>query len=283
MSGLLEKCLAKNYSPQAITLEHDIQWVMSQMQRNGFCFNEQAAAELLVTLIQHRDRLETTLTSTFQNWEVQLADFVPARDNKSKGYLKGVPVPRFKTVVFNPRSRDHIANRLTALHGWVPEEFTEGGKPKVDEEVMKGLSYPEAPLLTEYLMVSKRLGQLSEGDVAWMKLVTKEGKIHGSINPNGAVTGRATHSRPNISQVPAGKSAYGPECRALFGVPQGWLLVGADASGLELRCLAHYMARYDNGTYGDALLNGDIHSVNQKAAGLPTRDNAKTFIYGFLN
>ena len=279
---LLEKCLAKNYSQQAIDLEHGIQWVMSQMQRNGFCFNEQGAAELLVKLIAHRDRLELSLMATFQNWEVQLADFLPARDNKAKGYLKGVPVPRFKTIVFNPRSRDHIANRLTALHGWVPTEFTEGGKPKVDEEVMKFLEYPEAPLLTEYLMVSKRLGQLSEGKAAWMQLVTNKGKIHGSINPNGAVTGRATHSRPNISQVPASKSPYGAECRALFGVPEGWLLVGADASGLELRCLAHYMARYDNGAYGEALLNGDIHSVNQKAAGLPTRDNAKTFIYGFL-
>lgn len=278
---LLSACLKKGYSQQAIDLEHQIQWVMSQMQRNGFCFNEQAAAELLVKLIAHRDRLEAELKNTFGNWEVQLPDFIPKRPNKTLGYQVGVPVPRFKTVVFNPRSRDHIANRLTFLHGWVPEEFTDGGKPKVDEEVMKDLPYPEAPLLTEYLMVSKRLGQLSEGDNAWMKLVNK-GKIHGSINPNGAVTGRATHSRPNISQVPSGNSEYGEECRSLFGVPEGWTLVGADASGLELRCLAHYMARWDSGAYGEALLNGDIHSVNQKAAGLPTRANAKTFIYGFL-
>jgi DNA polymerase-1 len=278
---LLEKCLSKNYSQQAIDLEHGIQWVMSQMQRNGFHFNEKAAAELLVTLIAHRDRLEITLKDTFQPWVVTLPDFIPKRPNKTLGYLTGVPVKRQKTVMFNPRSRDHIANRLTALYGWVPEKFTDGGKPVVDEEVMKELSYPEAPLLTEYLMVSKRLGQLSEGDAAWMKLVTK-GKIHGSINPNGAVTGRATHSRPNISQVPAGSSTYGTECRNLFGVPEGWTLVGADASGLELRCLAHFMARWDEGAYGDALLTGDIHTVNQKAAGLPTRNNAKTFIYGFL-
>ena len=279
---LLAACLKKEYSQQAIDLEHQIQWVMSQMMRNGFCFNEQAAAELLVKLIVHRDRLEAVLKETFLPWEVKLADFVPKRDNKKLGYLAGVPVPRVKTVMFNPRSRQHIANRLIALHGWVPEKYTDGGAPQVDEEVMKDLPYPEAPLLTEYLMVSKRLGQLSEGDNAWMKLVTKEGKIHGSINPNGAVTGRATHSRPNISQVPSGNSEYGEECRALFGVPQGWTLVGADASGLELRCLAHYMARWDSGAYGEALLNGDIHTVNQKAAGLPTRANAKTFIYGFL-
>ena len=131
-------------------------------------------------------------------------------------------------------------------------------------------------------MVSKRLGQLSEGKAAWLLLVKSTGFIHGSINPNGAVTGRATHSQPNISQVPNGEAPYGSECRALFGAPKGWTLVGADASGLELRCLAHYMARWDSGSYGEVLLNGDIHSVNQKAAGLPTRSNAKTFIYGFL-
>ena len=281
-AALLKKCLDKNYSPQAVTLEHDIQWVMAQMQRNGFYFNVDKAAELLVELTQVQLRLEANLMETFAPWDIQLADFIPARDNKSKGYLKGVPVPRFKTIMFNPKSRDHIASRLIALYGWKPEKLTDGGKPQVDEEVMATLDYPEAPLLTEYLMVSKRISQLADGDAAWLKLVTPKGIIHGSINPNGAVTGRATHSRPNISQVPNSAAPYGTRCRELFTVPPGWLLVGADASGLELRCLAHYMARWDDGRYADTILNGDIHTVNQKAAGLETRNQAKTFIYGFL-
>lgn len=284
---LLLKCLGKNYSQQAIDLEHKIQWVMSQMMRNGFCFDEEKAAKLLVKLIIHRDRLEEELKQfdTFADWQVRLPDLIPKRNNKTLGYIAGVPVEKFKTVMFNPRSRDHISGRLIAKYGWVPDKedgYTDGGKPKVDEEVMKGLPYPEAPLLTEYLMVSKRLGQLSEGKHAWLKLVNTQGRIHGSINPNGAVTGRATHSKPNISQTPNGSAPYGPECRDLFGVPHGWILVGADASGLELRCLAHFMARYDNGDYCTVILSGDVHTVNQNAAGLPSRDNAKTFIYGFL-
>ena len=148
----------------------------------------------------------------------------------------------------------------------------------VDESVLSGLDYPPCKLLTECLLVAKRIAQLAEGDQAWLKLV-KKGRIHGFINPNGAVTGRATHAYPNIAQVPASGSPYGHECRELFGIPQGWnALVGADASGLELRCLAHFMAKWDGGAYGEILLNGDIHTANQEAAGLPTRNNAKTFI-----
>jgi DNA polymerase I-like protein with 3'-5' exonuclease and polymerase domains len=131
-------------------------------------------------------------------------------------------------------------------------------------------------------MVQKRIGQLAEGDQAWLKKVGNDDRIHGSVITNGAVTGRATHSNPNMAQVPSVSAPFGTECRTLFHVPQGKSLVGADLSGLELRCLAHYMAKWDGGSYGRTLLEGDIHTVNQNAAGLPTRNQAKTFIYGFL-
>jgi DNA polymerase I-like protein with 3'-5' exonuclease and polymerase domains len=130
-------------------------------------------------------------------------------------------------------------------------------------------------------MLQKRIGQLSEGNNGWLKLV-KNGKLHGRVNPNGAVTGRATHQNPNLGQVPSLSSEYGKECRELFTVPKGWKLMGADASGLELRCLAHYMHRYDDGEYVDVVLNGDIHTVNQIAAGLPSRADSKRFIYSYL-
>lgn len=280
--ALYLKLVAKNYSPMAIELEHHIQWLMAQQVRNGFHFNEGKAAALYSKLSQRRADLERELKEFFGSWEVKLPDFIPKRDNKTKGYKAGVPVPRSKIVEFNPSSRDHIAYRLQILYGWKPEKFTNGGKPMVDESVLSALDYPPCKLLTEYLLVSKRIAQLAEGEQAWLKLV-KKGRIHGSINPNGAVTGRATHAYPNIAQVPASSSPYGHECRELFEIPEGWsALVGADASGLELRCLAHFMAKWDGGAYGEILLNGDIHTANQEAAGLPTRNNAKTFIYAFL-
>ena len=278
---LLQRMREKDYSQDAMDLEHGVAWLMAKQERNGFVFNEQAASELYATLVKRKAELNEQCAALFPPWEVQLKDFVPKRSNKSKGWTAGEPVARFKTVVFNPSSRDHIANRLITLYNWKPSAMTDGGKPQVDEVVLGALDYPPCVLLTEFLMVQKRISQLAEGEQAWL-LLCKNGKLHGSINTNGAVTGRATHSRPNISQVPSSNSPYGHECRSLFTVPKGWSLVGADASGLELRCLAHYMAKYDGGSYGKALLEGDIHTTNQLAAGLESRPQAKTFIYAFL-
>jgi DNA polymerase-1 len=291
---LYEKLLSKEYSKMALDLEHGISWLMAKQQRNGFCFNEQKAGELYAKLVARRSELEQQCATLFEPWDVRLPDMIPKRDNKTRGYKAGVPVQKWKTVMFNPNSRDHIANRLQVLYGWKPEVFTDGGKPQVDEEVMGKLNYPPCKLLTEFLLVQKRISQVAEGKQAWLKLV-KKGKIHGSVNPNGTATGRASHAYPNISQVPKSTSPYGHECRDLFGVPPGWTLVGADASGLELRCLAHFMAPYDGGKYSRILLEGDIHWVNVQAMGLTDaarikdnehhdifRDGSKTFAYGFL-
>jgi DNA polymerase I-like protein with 3'-5' exonuclease and polymerase domains len=280
-ADLLEKLLGANWDQRCMDLEHQVAWLMSKQEQNGFVFNEKAGVELYALLAKRKAELTEQCAALFPPWQVCLGDFIPKVNNKKQGYVKGVPIKRYKTVVFNPSSRDHIANRLMTLYGWEPLVMTEGGKPKVDEVVLASLKYEPCKLLSEFLMVQKRISQLAEGDNAWLNLV-KDGKLHGSINTNGAVTGRATHSRPNISQVPSSNSPYGHECRSLFTVPVGWTLVGADASGLELRCLAHYMAKYDGGAYGTALLEGDIHTTNQLAAGLATRPQAKTFIYAFL-
>ncbi|CAN8138979.1 hypothetical protein THIOSC13_1200006 [uncultured Thiomicrorhabdus sp.] len=166
--------------------------------------------------------------------------------------------------------------------GWEPKELTPSGQPKIDDDILETITFPEAADVKTYLMLVKRLGQLHDGDQGWLKAIKNDGNIHGYVNTNGAVTGRATHSSPNIAQVPSAGALYGGECRELFTVPKGWSLLGTDASGLELRCLGHFMAEYDKGDYIQVILHGDIHTVNQKAAGLPTRNNAKTFIYAFL-
>lgn len=272
---LYQQLMKANYSKKAIELEHQSAFICARMERSGWYFDKEKAAALYAELAEKKNAILRTMTETFE-------PLVEEKWSKKTGKrLKD------KVTPFNPGSRQQIADRLTAKYGWDPKDFTPSGQPKVDEDVLKKLDYPEAKLLAEYFMLDKRIGQLSEGDQAWLKL-ERNGIIHGSINPNGAVTGRATHQSPNLAQVPSVSSPYGKECRSLFTVCSGFSMVGADLSGLELRCLAHFMHKWDGGEYGNTVINGkqedgtDIHSVNQRAAGLPTRNNAKTFIYGFL-
>lgn len=310
-------------SCEAVWLEHRAAWLLAKQERNGFPFDTKAIEALYVELASRRAELLKELTDTFGTWyqpkggtelfkhprtgkplpkyprvKYPKTGTVYLKDGKTlaKGEtMKDAPWTPIEHVVFNPSSREHIAKKLQEA-GWVPTEFTDKGAPKVDDEVLEHVRVddPEKQkcidLIKEYLMIQKRIGQAAEGDKAWLRYVQEDGKIHGSVNPNGAVTGRATHSFPNLGQVPGVRSPYGEPCRAAFGAEHHldgltglpWVQAGIDASGLELRCLAHFMSKYDGGAYADVILNGDIHTVNQQAAELPTRDNAKTFIYGFL-
>lgn len=278
------------YALKAIKLEHEVAWLMAKQERNGFCF-DRVKAERLLQALQARSAV---LVADLQCKVPPIPDkvFIPKRDNATKGYKKGVPIQRYKD--FNPNSRQQIKWIVTQHFGYSPDNpdlYSDTGILKIDESTFSFiLEDPKAPkelvelskVFNEYLLIAKRLGQLASGSQAWLSHVRADGKIHGSVNPCGAVTGRATHSYPNVAQVPSVSSPYGKECRELFRAPEGWYQAGVDASGLELRCLAHYMAPYDNGAYANEILNGDIHTANQKAAGLPERNQAKTFIYAFL-
>ena len=280
---LFQKMMAHEPAAQAVELEHRIARLCFQMEQNGFPFNVQKAVELQARLITEREALRVELLTLFPNWKVRLPDFIPKRDNRTLNYKKGVPVERWKEFEFNPASRDHIADRLSAKYGWKPLAFTDNGKPIVDDDVLSSLPYPEAQKLARFFLLEKRLGQLAEGNQAWLK-VQRNGKIHARYTPNGTVTGRSTHSHPNISQVPRVSSEFGRDCRELFHVPDGWVQLGADQSGLELRALASDLSGLagDGGNYANIVTQGDVHTTNQQAAGLPDRDKAKTFIYAFL-
>lgn len=268
---LWKKIEAKNYSEQSIELEHEVAELIYRQEQAGFAFDKETAGKLYAKLSARKQELTAKLLENIPPWQVKL---------KTKT----------KFVEFNPASRDQCA-KVLKQYGWEPEDFSPAGKPKVDETTLAQITNsPEgrdpmlielATIMGEYFLLIKRLGQLGDGNQAWLK-VERGGRIHGSCNTNGAVTGRATHAYPNVAQVPSCGAPYGKDCRELFTVGRGKKLVGVDVSGLELRCLAHYMARYDGGAYGETVVNGDIHTANQEAAGLATRPQAKTFIYGFL-
>lgn len=289
---------------EVIETELELAEYLAQQERNGWPFDFDRAVELQATLSARREELATQLKDRFGWWYAPGKEFTPKRDNSRYGYVEGATCTKLKVIEFNPGSTQHIANRLAHHYGWEPESFTNTGLPQVTEGALKSVQHiPEVEPLIEYLMIDKRLGMLAEGKEAWLKKMSDAGRegsaithlphIHHSVG-NVTVTHRHRHSHPNIAQVPKTKTdkdgnilwgkkgKWGADCRALFTVPDGWVQLGADASGLELRCLAHYMAKYDDGEYGRIILEGDVHTQNQKAASLDSRDKAKTFIYAYL-
>ena len=272
--------LKQKYSPEAIELEHNFAECIIRQEAHGFSFDVASAKKLYASLANRRSELEEILASAFPNWKKFVGTFRPKRDNKSKGYKKGVSIKRYKEETFNPNSRDHISDRLMA-RGWKPKIFTPDGKPKVDETVLNSLPYKEAKILSEHFTIQKRIAQLAEGKQAWLKL-ERDGKIYGKVIENGAISGRCTHNSPNVAQVPSNSVQFGTECRSLFIATSGFSLVGCDVSSLELSLLAHFLFPYDNGNFKKAVLEGDVHSQNREALGLTLRSQAKTTIYAFI-
>uniref|UniRef100_A0AAU6W072 DNA polymerase n=1 Tax=Pseudomonas phage Ghual01 TaxID=3138534 RepID=A0AAU6W072_9CAUD len=321
---------------EAVRMEHSAAWTLAQMERNGFPFDMDGAERLFSELAGRRQDMLVELIETFGSWWIakggteqfkhpvtgvalekyprvkypKVGDvFTKAGKLDKRETMQGAPYTPIEQVTFNPGSRQHIIKVLQDA-GWVPLEFTDNGSPIVNDETLQYIKVSDErkmhciSLIRDYLMIQKRIGMLAEGDNAWMKMVKEDGAIHGNINPNGAGTGRATHSYPNMGQVPSSSSTYGPQCRELFGAihakkRKGWekvRQVGTDAAGLELRCLGHYGAPFDEGKYAETVLNGDIHWVNGRAAGIvkfeirdkhneeheAQRGVAKTFIYAFL-
>ena len=270
---------AEGFSDTSLKLEHELAEICDRIGSNGWTFDSKAANELYAELAAIRIQLEKDIAGLFPPWEIR-TEFIPKANNKKFGYVKGEPFTKVKVVEFNLNSRRHIHKCLVDKYGWKPKEYTASGDAKIDESTLHKLPYPEAKILAKHFLINKRIAQLAEGSAAWMKKVDEDGKIRHTIISGGTVSGRASHRSPNAAQVPAVRAAFGKQCRDLWTVPKGWTLCGADLSGLELRCLAHYLQ--DGGEYAEQILSGDIHTYNQKAAGLKTRDEAKTFIYATL-
>jgi len=252
----------KGFSEQSIDLEHSVAVIVHRQEKHGFMLDSVKCTVLLAQWKKRLSQIEEEMQSIFP-------PIVTERISEKTG-------KRLKddVEVFNPGSRQQIAKRLMAL-GWKPTKHTEKGQVIVDESVLDGIDLPEAKAIAEYLLIQKRVAQVE----SWLEALSEDGRVHGKVITNGAVTGRMTHHSPNMAQVPSSSSPYGSDCRGCWTVPEGKVLVGADASSLELRMLAHYMKDED---YAKEIVEGDIHTKNQKAANLETRAQAKTFIYALL-
>lgn len=256
-------------SDKAIILEHEFKKYTMMQSLEGAPYNVAKASTLI-----------TQLNEDFKEIEQWAKDHLPYKEIAYKK-LKKPP----KIIYFNPTSRDQIGDFFVDKYKWTPTYLTpKAEKPKISEEILESLPFEEAKIFAKAFQINKLKGFLSTGSSSWSKhYCNYTGRIHGQINTLGTATGRCAHHSPNLGQVPSVRAYMGKEVRSLFysGDPNH-VLVGCDASSLELRCLAHYLFPYDDGEYASLVLDGDVHTYNQKAAGLDTRDQAKTFIYAMI-
>ena len=257
--------------PDWLRLEHQVAEILTEQENHGWFFDEPAARELESAL--RREYEETCALLCNRHPFVAGSLFTPKRNNRTKGYVAGATFTKLKDL--NPTSRDHISWILTTHYGWKPSSMTASGKAVIDETVLKELGSDIALSFLKLLDLTKKLGMISQGVNAWQKLVTTSSRIHHHCSV-ATSTFRCAHRKPNLSQVPSDE-----RFRQLFTASPNKVLVGADLSGIELRMLAHYLARYDKGRYTKILLTDDIHSVNAKRIGISRRD-VKTVTYAFL-
>ncbi len=256
--------------PDWVKLEHQVANILTQQEIHGWYFDERAAWELESTL--RREYEETTKLLRDRHPYIAGPLFTPKRNNRTRGLVAGASSTKLKDL--NPTSRDHIAWILRTHYGWIPSLMTSTGKPVINETVLKDIGTDIALHFLKLLDLTKQLGMISEGVNAWQKLVTKS-RIHHHCSV-ATSTFRCAHRKPNLAQVPSDE-----RFRQLFKATPGHVMVGADLSGIELRMLAHYLARYDQGRYTRILTTGDIHATNAERIGI-TRKQVKTVTYAFL-
>lgn len=260
-----------NKFQDSIRLEHDLAAIMAKQETSGWPFDVTAAQKLEATLRTEMDQLADKMREVFPY--VDGGEMTPKRPNSTRGYIKDAAFTKLKE--FNPTSRDHIGWAFMTWRGWKPETFTDTGRPKIDEGVLMGIDTEESLIFARILDLQKALGQLSDGTNAWLKMVTNKGRIHHTCQL-ATNTGRNAHSRPNL-----GQTSSDPRCRSLFLPGRGFRQVGADASGLELRMLGHYLSHFDRGAFADVVVNGDIHQQNADRVGCSRKD-VKTLTYAFI-
>ena len=260
--------------PDWCTLEHEVAKLLTQQEQHGWYFDERAAWQLASALQTELEETKKLLRN--RHPFVAGSVFNPKRNNKTQGYYAGCESVRLKEL--NPTSRDHIAWVLTTFYGWKPTQMTATGKAIIDEIILTEIASDGISIAGDFakcLDITKKLGMISEGTNAWLKLCTTASRVHHHCSV-GCATFRMSHKNPNLAQVPSDE-----RFRKLFKATPGQVMVGADLAGIELRMLAHYLARYDQGRYADILLNGDIHQTNADKIGI-SRRLVKTVTYAFL-
>lgn len=278
----------------SLWIEHHVQRIITKQEQAGVQFDKTRASFYVHTLRERQARLYEAIRP-----RLSLELSVPYDRPVSRPYLKdgtynsavtkwfGVeesqrvsgPFTRCEYVEPDLGKRGKITAQLLRL-GWKPRAFTEKGSPKLTVEGSPCPSLDEigddvGRTLADWYIFRHRESQI----LGWLGKLRSDGRLPARAITIGTPTFRFRHSV--VVNVPkaAPSVLFGRQMRSLFTVKKGYKMVGYDASGLELRMLADAI---NDELFTKEVIDGDIHSKNQADAGLPTRDNAKTFIYAFI-
>jgi DNA polymerase I-like protein with 3'-5' exonuclease and polymerase domains len=315
-SALEREALGHDWE-EALSLEQETSRIMTTQSHRGICFDVTQAIGYVQELGQRIKEIDdylipnlpmeikqigTTVTNPFLKtggYRKQTQDYLNESYKESgwgcvldRSKLVGGPFTRIRFEPFKLGSTVQVKDYLLSS-GWVPESWNfsvktgERTSPKL-EGSFRGVDGELPRKIKERITWRHRRSQI-EG---WLKGVRSDDSLPAGANPCGTNTGRMRHSVVvNVPKANADKQGaliwnvdeqsdiYGTQMRSLFIPREGYKLVGHDAAGLELRMLAHYM---DDPEFTREILEGDIHTFNQLKAGLPNRNDAKTFIYAFL-
>lgn len=304
---------------QALRTEHDMAYICRDMRNNGFGFNIFEAKKLYRQIMDKLKELDNDILRDFpgkytaikeitpkltKHGTLSLSDFRWEDLNNLSNYSEGASFTRIEFEPFNPNSTKQIIDHLDRI-GWNPTEKTKGHiqaeKDRDKEKLEKYKKYgwkvneknletvsKEAPestrKLVQRLLYDARRSTLEE----WLNAYSEHSRaIHGHINSIGTWTHRASHTNPNMGNIPAKDKPLAKELRSLWQAKEDRLLIGVDAESIQLRIFAHYI---NDPVFTESLLTGkkedgtDPHSLNKQTLGIvcKSRDDAKTFLYAFL-
>ncbi|HIH2213129.1 TPA: DNA polymerase [Campylobacter coli] len=260
--------------------EYAVSYLLYMQELYGFYVDIDSLLKLKLKLINERNNINSKLQELYPPKLVKDGENLNPKLMKRNGFKICGPYSKLKLQTFNPGSRHQIVDRLKNV--WKPEIFTEKLTPVVNEETIKDV--PNSEDLSRYLKVCKDLSQLSEGKGSILNCYNeKTHRIHGKVDTLGAITHRMTHTAINMTQIPKSR-----EFRECFTIPKGKVLIGIDVDSLELAMFGYYLEKFGNKEYAHSVAVGskaegnDVHTRTQKLVGLPTRDDAKRFVYGVL-